>query len=75
MVLIVSRWYSGVVEHLRKKCGLLCSVAYRILFRRTDVTKDLSERDLGVYRIESVYGKMSALYERVFTYKFLSEKD
>ena len=30
MVLIVSSWYCGVVRHLRKKCGLLCSVVYRI---------------------------------------------
>jgi len=62
MVLIVSSWYSGVVSHLGKKCGLLCRVLYRIVFRETDVTRDPSERDLGSYRVESVYGQVDALY-------------
>jgi len=38
MVLVVSSWYSGVVRHLTKKCGLFCRVVYRIVFRETDVT-------------------------------------
>jgi len=33
MVLIVSSWYAGVVRHLRKKCGQLCRVVYRIVFK------------------------------------------
>jgi len=65
MVLIVGSWYAGVVRHLRKKCGLLCRVVYRIVFRKTDVTGDPSERDLGAYRVESVNGKVNALYEEV----------
>jgi len=65
MVLIASRWYSGVVEHLRKKCGLFCRVVYRIVFRETDVTRDPSERDLGANRVEGVNGKVNALHEGV----------
>jgi len=65
MVLIVSSWFSGVVRHLRKKCDLLCRVVYRILFRKTDVTRDPSKRDLGAYRVESVDGEVNALYEEV----------
>jgi len=59
MVLIVSSWYSGVVRYLRKKCGLSCRVVYRIVFRETDVTRDLSERDLGAYRVEGVNGNVN----------------
>jgi len=65
MVLIVSSWYSGVVRHLRKKCGPFCRLVYRIAFRETDVTRDPSERDLGAYRVEGVNSKMNALYEGV----------
>ena len=65
MVLIVSSWYSGVVRHLRTKCDLFCCVVYRIVFMETDVTTDASERDLGAYRVESVNGKVNALYEGV----------
>jgi len=60
MVLIVSSWYSGVVKHLTKKCGLFCRVVYRIVFRETDVTRDSSERDLRAYTVESVNGKVNA---------------
>ena len=63
MVLIVSSWYSGIVRHLRKKCGLFCHVVYRIVFWETDVTRDPSERDLGANRVEGVNGKVNALYE------------
>jgi len=35
------------------------------VFRETDVTRDPSERDLGVYRVEGVNGKVNALYEGV----------
>ena len=50
---------------MRKKCGLFCGVVYRIVFRDTDVTRDPSERDSGAYRVESVNGKVNALYEEV----------
>ena len=65
MALIVSSWYSGVVRHLRKKCGLFCRVVYRIVFRETDMTRDPSERDLGAYRVQSVNDEVDALYEGV----------
>jgi len=65
MVRIVSSWYLGVVGHLRKKCGLFCRVLYHIVFRETNVTRDPSERDLGVNRVEGVNGKVNALYEGV----------
>ena len=57
MVLIVSSWYSGVIRHLRKKCGLICRVVYRIVFRETDAARDPSERDLGTNRVEGVHGR------------------
>ena len=65
MVLIVSSWYSGVVRHLRKKCGLFRRVVYRMVLRETDVTRDPSERDLGANRVEGVNDKVNALYEGV----------
>jgi len=65
MVLIISSWYSGVVRHLGKKWGLFCPVVYCIVFRETDVIRDPSERNLRAYRVESVNGKVNALYEGV----------
>jgi len=46
MVLKISSWYSGVVRHLRKKCGLFRRVIYRIVFRETAVTRDSSEANV-----------------------------
>jgi len=65
MALIVSSWYSGVVGHLRNKCGLFCRVVYGIVFREADVIRGPSERDLGANRVEGVNGKVNALYEGV----------
>ena len=48
-------------------------VVYRIVFRETDVTRDPSERDLGAYRVESLYGKVNALYEGVCSVEIWSE--
>ena len=50
---------------MRKKCDLFCRVVYRIVYRETDVTRYPSERDLEAYRVESVNGKVNALYEEV----------
>ena len=48
---------------MRKKCDLFYRVVYGIVFRETNVI--WSERDLGAYRVESVNGKVNALYEGV----------
>ena len=65
IILIVSNGQAGVVGYLWENCGLLFSVINRIVFRVSNVTGDPGEHDLRIYRVESVNGKVNALYERV----------
>jgi len=65
VVLVVSEKYASIFGWLWKKCGLFSGLIHCVEMGETNVTGDPDKCNLGVNRVESLYGEMNSLEERV----------